>query len=134
MGAIALAGVIYFGMVFAIAFALGAARTLLLEPWIGETWAVACEAPFLLLAMIFSARRALRMLASCSAGALLGVGVIAVLLQQIAEFAVALASGESLARRLAYFVTPAGWIYLAALVVFLIMPLLLGRKQSGADR
>ena len=134
MRKVALAGAFYFAILFSIAFALGAVRTLLLESWLGETWAVACEAPFLILAMIFAARRALRMLASRSDAALLGVGVVAVVLQQIAEFTVALAGGESIAQRFAYFATAAGWIYLGALAVFLFMPLFLGRKQSGADR
>ena len=45
MARVALAGSAYFAAVFVAAFAFGAVRTFWLEPLVGETWAVAAEAP-----------------------------------------------------------------------------------------
>lgn len=122
------AAVIYFLIVFAAAFAFGAVRTLWLEPVIGETWAVACEVPLLIVVMVFAARFVVRRApAPWSALALLGVGTLGLVLQQVAEFVLVLASGETVASHIAYLQTPAGLIYLAALAAFLFMPLAVGR-------
>ena len=46
----AVAGLVYFAIVFAVAVALGIARAALLAPWVGELAAVAIELPVVLAA------------------------------------------------------------------------------------
>lgn len=116
------AGATYFAIVFVVAFALGTARTLLLEPRLGETLAVACEIPFLVAAMVFVARWIVPRLKAAGVARLLFVGLIGLALQQIAEIALVLASGETLASHAAYLRTSAGMLYLSALAAFVVMP------------
>lgn len=131
MSRVLLAGAAYFASVFVAAFALGAIRTFLLEPRLGETLAVAIEAPFLIGAMFLSARHVIpRLRPPTSVGALLGVGLFALLLQQVAEFGLVIAAGETVQSHLAYLITIAGMIYLAALCVFVVLPLLMWRGRS----
>ena len=126
-----IAGVFYFALTFVAAFAFGTVRTLVLEPRLGETWAVACEAPFLLAVMIVAARIVVpRVKPSTESAALLGVGAIGLVLQEIAELALIYASGETAADHIAHLQTPAGMIYLAMLVVFLLTPLVLFRGKK----
>ncbi len=125
------AGAFYFAVTFVAAFAFGTLRTLVLEPRLGETWAVACEAPFLLAVMIVAARIVVpRVKPSTESAALLGVGAVGLVLQEIAELALIYASGETVADHIAYLQTPAGMIYLAMLVVFLLTPLVLFRGKK----
>jgi len=125
-----LSSVLYFALVFAAAFALGTVRTFWLEPALGETWAVACEVPILITVMLFAARFVVgRMKPAPKVSHTLTVGIIGLVLQQIAELALVLASGETLASHLAYLQTPAGLIYLAALLVFLLMPSLVRARS-----
>lgn len=131
MSRVLFAGGAYFGSVFVAAFALGMVRTFWLEPNLGETWAVAVEAPFLVGAMYLSARHVVpRLRPPTSASALLGVGVFGLLLQQIAEFSLVAAAGETVQSYLVYLTTLAGMIYLATLCVFVVLPLLLWRGRS----
>lgn len=125
-----LAGAVYFAVVFVAAFALGTVRTFWLESALGETIAVACEAPFLIAAMYLAARHVLPRVNPPRAGlALFAVGVVGLVLQQMAEYALIRAAGESFASHVAYLTTPAGMIYLGALVMFVIMPLLVLRSR-----
>jgi hypothetical protein len=125
------AGALYFASVFFVAFAFGVVRTLVLEPALGETWAVACEAPLLALTM-FAAAKWVVPRAKPPRGplTLLGVGLIGLVFQQIAEVLLVRAAGETIASHLAYPGTTAGRIYLALLGLFLLMPLLVLRRAS----
>jgi hypothetical protein len=120
------AAAIYFAIVFAVALVLGPIRVLWLEPWLGETIAVLCEAPFLLAAMGIAARLAPR-LAAMQGGwpSYLAVGLIALAMQQVADLAVGFGlRGMALSEQLAYFATPPGYIYAAILIAFALMPLI----------
>ncbi|MDX2276067.1 MAG: hypothetical protein NW206_11515 [Hyphomonadaceae bacterium] len=131
------AGALYFAIVFVIAFGFGVLRTLLLEPLLGETLAVACEVPFLIAAFVFAARFVLRRFTSVrGAASLLAMGVIALVLQQSAELAMVMLSGQTLQSHLAYLSTLAGRLYLSAVVVFVLAPLALAprRQRKSADR
>ena len=131
MARVALAGSAYFAAVFVAAFAFGAVRTFWLEPLVGETWAVAAEAPLLVAAMYFAARFVVpRTRPPTSAGALLSVGLFGLVLQQMAEFALVMAAGETVQSHLAYLTTIAGLIYLSTLCVFVVLPLVLWRGQA----
>jgi hypothetical protein len=81
--------VLYFAAVFAAGFLLGPIRVFWLEPRLGETAAVLRETPFLLIAMVAAARwvpgrTGLR----AGLGSLAGMGVVALALQQTADFTV----------------------------------------------
>ena len=53
---VTLAMLFYFGLVFGTGFLLGPIRVLWLEPRFGPIIATACEAPFMLLAILVAAR------------------------------------------------------------------------------
>jgi hypothetical protein len=50
------AAAFYFLIVFGVGFVFGPVRIFWLEPQLGETLAVICEAPFLLFAIVLAAR------------------------------------------------------------------------------
>jgi hypothetical protein len=125
----------YFAIVFAVGLALGPPRVLWLEPWLGKTIAVLCEAPLLITAMWFGARGAPRW-AGMREGwlAFLGVGVLALIFQQIADLAVGFGlRGMNLADQWAYFASPPGAIYAAILIIFALMPAIT-RLRKPSDR
>lgn len=120
----------YFAIVFGTGFALGAIRVVWIEPRFGKTLAVAGEMPILLFAMFAVARWLPRLVGmDIRFWPLLQMGIGALLLQQIADFAVGtVLRGISAADQLAYLTTPAGLIYLAALGFFAAMPVLVNLR------
>lgn len=132
-GALFRTAVIYFALVFAAGLVLGPIRVLWLEPVIGQTLAVACEAPLLLLAIGFAARLAPRWTALRGGWAShLGVGLIALLLQQVADLAVGFGlRGMTLQTQLDNFTTPPGWIYGFMLLVFALAPFIAYLRRGG---
>jgi len=128
---VAAAAALYFALVFGVGFVLGPIRVLWLEPWLGKTAAVFCETPFLLIAMIVAARWVpgkvgLRI----GLGSLAAMGAGALVLQQIADFAVGTTlRGMTPIEQLANFETPAGVLYAAALLAFAAMPALVNRDR-----
>jgi hypothetical protein len=121
---------LYFIIVFAVGFLLGPIRVLWLEPRLGPTLAALCEAPFLLLAMAVAARWVTRKTElPRKMWTLAAMGLGALLLQQVADFAVGLGlRGMSPREQFAAFATPAGVIYVVLLLAFVAMPLLINRK------
>jgi hypothetical protein len=133
-----MAGVVYFGIVFGAGFVFGVFREMALTPVYGRDTAVMFEAPFMLVAILAGAWIAVhRGSLGQSKLALFAVGIIGLLLVQIAEFGVGLGlRGMSMQDQLSYFKTTAGQIYLGLLVIFLFMPLVLGRfvpNRHGAS-
>ncbi len=126
------AALLYFAIVFGVGFMLGPIRVLVLEPRLGALWATACEAPFLLAAMVIAARwapRAARLEKSLAPLALMGL--LALAPQQLADFAVGIGlRGLSVSQQLAHFATPQGLIYAALLLAFLTMPVLVNRRTA----
>lgn len=120
------AAVLYFAIVFAVGFALGPVRVLWLEPAVGATLAVLIEAPILVAAMAVAARRVARKLAvSTRVLPMLAMGGAALLLVLAADFTVGRwLRGLTLLEQAGYLVTPAGLVYVATLVLFALMPLL----------
>ncbi len=118
------AGVEYFGIVFAIGFALGALRTLVLAPWLGPLPAVLMELPVVLIAAWLAAGRVLRRWPVAAGGvpALLGMGVAAFTLLMLAEAGLALALGQSLSAWVDRLTTPEGLAGLSGQVVFALIP------------
>jgi len=124
------AGAAYFAAVFVAAFALGAVRTFWLTPHLGETWAVATEAPLLVGAMYLAARYVLPLpRPPTSPAALLAIGLFALALQQVAEFGLILAAGETVQSHFDYLRTAPGFIYLGTLCLFMALPLMLWRGR-----
>lgn len=129
------AAAIYFVIVFAVGLILGPMRVLWLEPWLGRTLAVLCEAPFLILAMWSGARWAPAW-AKLETGWWLRLmtGVAALAMQQVADLAVGFGlRGMTLSDQLAYFATPPGLIYAATLVLFAAMPLIVALRAPRSE-
>jgi hypothetical protein len=120
------AAALYFCMVFLVGAGLGPLRVLWLEPFLGATIAVLCEAPLLIAAMSLAAHWAPAW-ARFDGGWLsfLAMGVLALALQQVADLAVGFGlRGMTFDTQLRYFETPPGWIYAFCLVVFAFMPMI----------
>jgi hypothetical protein len=120
---------LYFVIVFGVGFLLGPIRVLWLELSIGKTAAVAIETPFLLAAMIFATRQVPKWTGlDASIGSLAAMGIGALVLQQIADIAVAIGlRGMTLSEQIASFAKPEGLIYLSLIVLFAAMPVLVNR-------
>src|ERR1700730_9202703 len=138
---VTLAMLFYFGLVFGTGFLLGPIRVLWLEPRFGPIIATACEAPFLLLAILIAARwvpRVLNIRRDSKALVLIGVGSLVLL--QIADFSIGwLLRGFNPKEQFVQLLTGQGSIYAALLALFAIMPWAancwLGRlKLRGHDR
>lgn len=83
---VAKAGAAYFALVFAAAFCLGVVRVPLVVPWVGETGAVLLEAPPLVAVIVLAARWSVNRFEVQPGPSRLGVGVVALVLQQTGEF------------------------------------------------
>jgi hypothetical protein len=120
------AAFLYFLIVFAVGFLLGPVRVFWLEPKLGETRAVLCEAPFLILAIVLTARwlpSALSLRMDFVSLASMGLGAVVFL--QFADFGLRrLLRGMTLQQQFARLTRPAGLIYIAIVVVFAAMPVL----------
>jgi hypothetical protein len=104
------AAALYFAIVFAVGFILGPVRVLLLEPMVGNTFAVVIEAPFLLAAIVWAARHvSCRMKVSPLLPDLLVMGCSAAVLVLLADLAIGLPlRGITMADQLNYLSAPAG--------------------------
>lgn len=128
------AAAIYFAIVFAAGMLLGPVRVLWIEPWLGPALAVLCEAPFLIAAMVFGAR-----IAPATAVLRVGwqgrlsMGLLALVMQQVADLSVGFGlRGVTLQAQVAYFQTLPGYIYIAMLALFALMPLIVYWRSSRA--
>jgi hypothetical protein len=126
---IAAAAALYFALVFGVGFFLGPIRVFWLEPQLGPVIATVCEAPFLLAAMILASRWVPRAVdPPRTSRAFVTMGTFALILQQIADFAVGVGLRNlTPTEQLAHFVTVPGLIYAALLAAFALMPWLCNR-------
>ena len=121
------AGLIYFLIVFAIGFVLGAARVLWVAPHLGVTMAVSLEVPLMLAASWIVCKAILaRRSPGRGMSARLLMGASAFLFLQVAELGLSVALGRTPTQHFAGYVTGAGVIGLAAQLGFGVMPVLLG--------
>lgn len=119
------AGLLYFGLVFAAGFALGAVRTLLLEPAIGELAAVLIEAPVILgISWLVCRRVARRLAVPARPGPRLAMGGVALGLLLLAELGLGLAFGRSPGEQLHGYGEPARLVGLLGQVAFGAFPVL----------
>lgn len=126
------AAALYFALVFAAGFVLGALRVFLLEPRIGEVPATFAELPVMLLVSWLAARHAVKVFRiEARLAARLGMGLLAFALLIGAEFGLGAAGfGRSLDEAAAEMLSPKGLIGLAGQILFALFPaaLLLGRR------
>jgi hypothetical protein len=127
------AGLLYFSIVFGIGFVLGIIRVLWAVPHFGTRVAELLEMPFMLIAIVVTARWLVQRLALPSRlWARLGMGLIALSLLLVTEFSVVLyLRGMTIAEYFATRDPVSGTLYYAMLVVFATMPWLVsGRKTE----
>lgn len=119
------AALAYSGIVFACAFVLGIARTLLLAPLIGDLAAVLFEVPLVLIISWIAAGLVLRRwrLNDATARHRLGVGALAFVFLMLAEFLLASALGQDGATWAASLFTPSGMVGIAGQLAFALIPL-----------
>jgi hypothetical protein len=124
------AGALYFALVFAVGFALGAIRTRWVVPRVGTRIAELMETPIMLVVPILAARWTVLHLAVPSVPSVrLGMGCTALVLMLGAEFGFVLwLRGLSIRNYLATRDPVSGTVYYVMLVVFAIMPLLVARR------
>jgi hypothetical protein len=119
------AGAIYFTLVFAAGFLLGAIRTRLMTPAIGELPAVALELPLMLIwSWIVCARLMLRF-SIRRLSSRLTMGGLGFALLMAAEFATfVFVQGRSPVRWVTQFAPPAQFLGLAGQIAFALLPLI----------
>ncbi|TXL68917.1 hypothetical protein [Zeimonas arvi] len=129
------AGLAYFALVFGAGFALGALRVSLLVPRLGERIAELSEMPLMLAVVVMAARFVVRRFAvPLALPARLGTGLLALALLLVAEVLLAVALQErSLAEYVASRDPVSGSVYLAMLVLFALMPALVGQFDGDRD-
>ena len=131
MSAACFIGLQYFTTVFTFAFAMGAARVLIVAPRLGPTAAVLMEVPILVAASWIVARRLVRN-RSLTLSQRAAMGATAFTLTLLSEAALAaLMRGESVADWAAAIATPLGLVGLAGQIVFAAMPIFVGHGQTN---
>jgi hypothetical protein len=123
------AGLAYAALVFALGFALGTIRVLVVAPRVGDTAAVLFELPLMLAASYLACRALVGRFAVPSAAApRLAMGGLALAVLFLAEAAVGvLGFGRTLAEHLATYRAPGAQLGLAAQLVFAALPLVVRR-------
>lgn len=121
------AGAVYFAVVFLVGFVLGALRTLIIAPRLGETLAVSLEAPVMLAVSWFVATWCVgRFKAPIAPLARLAMGGEAFVLLTLAEFGVSfVVFHRTVSQYLATSQSAAGVVGLSAQVAFAWIPLAL---------
>jgi len=132
---IATAGAAYFALVFGAGFALGSIRVPFVVPRLGERISELIEMPFMLIAIVFSARFiARRFTLPAATPVRLGVGLVALSLLLSAELLLAfILQSRSLGEYIASRDRVSGSFYLAMLVLYAVMPFILARVQLARD-
>lgn len=122
----------YCAAVFAIGFAAGTIRVLLLVPWLGARGAELTELPFMVLASWWAARRVCRRLAPRSGrGERLAIGFTALGCLLALELTLAwMLRGASPVEALLDRDLVAGAAYYVALLLFALMPALAGAPDT----
>ena len=128
-----LAGFAYVVVIFALGFALGTVRVLVLVPAIGETVAVLLELPVMISACWvvagFLTRRFIER-GHGSGGVVMGAAAFALLM--VAELVVAVSVFDrSLSEQLAHWLTVAGAVGLSGQIAFAVFPWLQVRGSSS---
>jgi len=122
-------GTIYFGLVFGVGFILGLIRVLWVVPHLGDRTAELIEAPLMLAAIYFSARFVTQRFKASRRVEYLHSGLLALILLLITEFSVVLGlQGLGIREYLEERDPVAGAVYVVMLIVFAVMPWLVGGR------
>ena len=124
--------VLYFVLVLGTGFVMGMVRVPFLVPRLGERYAELLEMPFMLLAIVLAARHVVRRFALAPTSLLrLRVGFAALALSVVTELMLAtVLQDRSLRDFIASRDPVSGSVYLAMLLVFALMPAILGCVDS----
>jgi hypothetical protein len=125
------AGLTYFAIIFGVGFALGAIRILLVVPRVGVRAAELIEEPIMFVVVFLAARWLVRRFTLELLGERLGAGIIGLGLLLVAEYALLRAQGMTLREDIARRDVVAGTVYLVMLLVFAVMPALVGQRRPG---
>ncbi|HEV2533406.1 hypothetical protein [Phenylobacterium sp.] len=117
------AGGAYFAVVFPVAFLVGMVRVLFAAPRLGALVAVALEIPLILALSWIACGYILRRIPVRGRGGRLAMGGFAFLVLMVAEAALDLALGRTLAAHFAAMGEPAGLLGLAGQAAFGLAPL-----------
>jgi len=125
--------VLYFALVLGTGFVMGTIRVPFLVPRLGERYAELLEMPFMLVAIVLSARYVVRRFALPQGLPLrLQVGFVALAMSVVAELLLAtVLQGRSLPEFIASRDPVSGSVYLVMLLLFALMPAILGRMNAG---
>jgi hypothetical protein len=126
------ASCLYFLTVFAAGFVLGVVRVLFIAPQVGTRVAEMIEVPVMLVVIIIAARWIVRRFRlPPSIPRRLAAGLIALGLTIVTEVTMVLRlQGWTIEQYVANRDPVAGTVYVAMLVVFALMPVVVARKQS----
>lgn len=124
---------LYFALVLGTGFVMGTIRVPFLVPRLGERYAELLEMPFMFVAIVLAARYVIRRFDLPASPPLrLRIGFVALALSVVAELLLATAmQGRSLAEFIASRDPVSGAVYLAMLLLFALMPAILGRMNIG---
>jgi hypothetical protein len=130
------AGLAYFALVFGAGFMLGSVRVPFLVPRLGERIAELIETPFMFVVVLLSAMFIARRFALPAATSVrLTVGFLALGLLLASEVLLAVAiQDRSLGENIASRDPVSGTVYVAMLVLFALMPLIIARAQLARQR
>ena len=128
-------GLVYFGLVFGVGFILGFIRVLWVVPRFGDRGAELIEAPLMLAAIYFASGFIIQRFEASRRVEYLYSGLMALTLLLITEFSVVLGlQGLSIREYMAERDPVAGVVYAVMLIIFAVMPWLLGRKRCHEPR
>ena len=124
------AGLLYFIIVFGAGFVLGSIRTLWIVPRLGTRIAELMETPIMFVVIVVAARWIIRRLSVPSVPSRrLGMGCVGLGLLLAGEFTLVLwLRGVSISEYLASQDSVSGTAYYLMLVLFVVMPLFVGRR------
>ena len=125
--------VLYFALVLGTGFFMGMIRVPFLVPRLGERYAELSEMPFMFTAIVLAARYVVRRFAlPASLSVRLKVGFAALAMSVLAEVLLAtVLQGRSLVQFIASRDPVSGSVYLAMLLLFALMPSILGHIHNG---
>ena len=125
--------VMYFALVVGTGFVLGTVRVPFLVPRLGERYAELLETHFMFVAIVLAARHVVRRFAvPARLPVRLKVGFAALAMSVAAEVLLAtMLQDRSLGEFIASRDPGSGSVYLAMLLLFALMPAILGRKRGG---
>lgn len=123
--------VLYFGLVLGTGFVMGTIRVPFLVPRLGERYAELLEMPFMFVAIVLATRYVVRRFAlPASLPLRLQVGFAALAMSVVAELLLAtVLQGRSLLEFIASRDPVSGSVYLVMLLLFALMPAILGRMN-----